>query len=328
MTERGRPYFVMEHIQGVPITDYCDRHKLTNRERLTLFTKVCEGVQQAHHKAVIHRDIKPGIVLVTIQNDQPMPKIIDFGVAKATSQKLTDQTMHTQLGALIGTPAYMSPEQAEMTGQDIDTRTDVYALGVLLYELLVGDLPFDMDELKRAGIEGIAQKIREIEPLRPSVRVTSQGEKSTQSAARRQTEIPALKRELSGDLDSYKRLERHDEVEAVYREAAETGKRALGADHPTTLAALDTLNWYQLTREPVESRNPAAALESALFVVEAGDGSEPDSFETLALAYHVTGESTKAIEFQKRAIALVPADQPDQRADLEAGLAEFEQSLH
>ena len=142
-TPHGRPYFAMEHVQGVPITEYCDRHRLTNRERLKLFQQVCAGVQHAHQKAVIHRDLKPGNVLVTIRDDQPVPKIIDFGVAKATAQKLTAQTMHTQLGVMIGTPAYMSPEQAEMTGQDIDTRTDVYALGVMLYELLVGALPFE-----------------------------------------------------------------------------------------------------------------------------------------------------------------------------------------
>jgi non-specific serine/threonine protein kinase/serine/threonine-protein kinase len=142
-TPHGRPYFVLEHVQGVPITEYCDRHRLTNRERLKLFQQVCAGVQHAHQKAVIHRDLKPGNVLVTIRDDQPVPKIIDFGVAKATAQKLTAQTMHTQLGVMIGTPAYMSPEQAEMTGQDIDTRTDVYALGVMLYELLVGALPFE-----------------------------------------------------------------------------------------------------------------------------------------------------------------------------------------
>ncbi len=126
-TDEGRPYFVMEHVAGVPITEHCDRQRLTNRERLALFLEVCEGVQHAHHKAVIHRDLKPGNVLVSIQNDRPVPKIIDFGVAKATAQKLTERTMHTQLGVMIGTPAYMSPEQAEMTSEDIDTRTDVYA---------------------------------------------------------------------------------------------------------------------------------------------------------------------------------------------------------
>jgi serine/threonine protein kinase len=147
-TETGRPYFVMEYVKGVPITEYCDTHRLNNRQRLDLFIQVCEGIQHAHQKGIIHRDIKASNVLVTIQDDRPVPKIIDFGVAKAISQRLTEKTMFTEMGQLIGTPEYMSPEQAEMTGLDIDTRTDVYSLGVLLYELLVGVLPFESQELR------------------------------------------------------------------------------------------------------------------------------------------------------------------------------------
>jgi len=200
-TPRGRPYFVMERVRGVPITDHCDRHKLSNRERIELLIRVCEGVQHAHQKAVIHRDLKPSNVLVSVQDDHAVPKIIDFGVAKATAQKLTDKTMHTQLGVLIGTPEYMSPEQAEMTGQDIDTRTDVYALGVMLYELLVGVLPFESAELREAGFEAIVRKIREDSPPRPSTRLSTLGDRSRESAMRRSTELATLRRELSGDLD-------------------------------------------------------------------------------------------------------------------------------
>ncbi|NIQ90563.1 MAG: serine/threonine protein kinase, partial [Deltaproteobacteria bacterium] len=201
-TPQGRPYFAMEHVQGVPITEHCDRHKLTNRERLELFMQVCDGVQHAHQKGVIHRDLKPSNVLVTIQDDRPVPKIIDFGVAKATAQKLTEQTMHTQLGVMIGTPDYMSPEQAELTGQDVDTRTDVYSLGVMLYELLVGALPFDMKEFEEAGLDGMVRKIREDDPPKPSTRFSTLGDDpSTASAKCRRTELPALRRELSGDLD-------------------------------------------------------------------------------------------------------------------------------
>ena len=152
VTSGGRPYFVMEPVRGVPITEHCDRHRLNLRQRLELFLKVCAGVQHAHQKAVIHRDLKPSNVLVAIRDDRPEPKIIDFGIAKATAQRLTDTTVHTQMGALIGTPAYMSPEQAERTGQDVDTRTDVYALGVILYQLLVGALPFD--DLADGGLAG------------------------------------------------------------------------------------------------------------------------------------------------------------------------------
>ena len=151
-TTDGRPYFVMEFVQGVPITEYCDTNRLTTAERLELFTQVCDGVQHAHQKGVIHRDLKPSNVLVTIQDAKPVPKIIDFGVAKAIAQRLTEQTLFTAIGEFIGTPEYMSPEQAEMTELDIDTRTDVYSLGVLLYELLVGALPFDATRAAAGGL--------------------------------------------------------------------------------------------------------------------------------------------------------------------------------
>ena len=200
-TPDGRPYFAMEYVQGVPLTEYCDRHKLTTRARLELFRKVCDGVQHAHQKAIIHRDLKPSNVLVAIQDEKPMPKIIDFGVAKATAQRLTEQTVYTELGALIGTPEYMSPEQAEMTGQNIDTRTDVYSLGVMLYEMLVGALPFEPKELRSAGFDEIRRKIREDDPPRPSTRVSSLGERSTITAKNRQTDPSRLQSQLRGDLD-------------------------------------------------------------------------------------------------------------------------------
>jgi non-specific serine/threonine protein kinase/serine/threonine-protein kinase len=249
-TPRGRPYFAMEHVQGVPITEHCDRHKLTNKQRLDLFLQVCEGVQHAHHKAVIHRDLKPSNVMVAIRDDKPVPKIIDFGVAKATAQKLTEQTMHTQLGVMIGTPAYMSPEQAEMTGQNVDTRTDVYALGVMLYELLVGALPFDMKDFRQAGLEGIVRKIREDEPPKPSTRLSTLGDESTQSAACRRTELPALKRELSGDLDwiTLKALEKD---------------RTRRYSSPKELAR--DIERY-LTDEPVLASPPSVAYRARKFV--------------------------------------------------------------
>ena len=200
-TPSGSPYFAMEYVPGTPITEHCDRQKLNVRERLELFCQVCEGVQHAHQKAIIHRDLKPGNVLVTERDGKRIPAIIDFGVAKATAQKLTEQTMFTQLGVLLGTPEYMSPEQAEMTGEDVDTRTDVYSLGVILYELLVGALPFDSTELRGAGVEGIRRMIREDDPPRPSTRVSAVGEQSTNSARARQVDLRGLRHQLKGDLD-------------------------------------------------------------------------------------------------------------------------------
>ena len=200
-TEHGRPYFVMEYVQGIPITAHCDQNRLTTPERLALFRQVCDGVQHAHQKAIIHRDLKPSNILVTIQDGKAVPKIIDFGVAKATAQSLTEKTMYTELGMLIGTPEYMSPEQAEMSGQNIDTRTDVYSLGAILYELLVGALPFDPKELRRAGFDEIRRKIREEDPPKPSTKLSTMGEASTMEAQKRRTDPTALIRQVRGDLD-------------------------------------------------------------------------------------------------------------------------------
>jgi non-specific serine/threonine protein kinase/serine/threonine-protein kinase len=168
-TPEGRPYFAMEYVQGLPITEHCDRHRLTTNERLALFQQVCDGVQHAHQKALLHRDLKPSNVLVTLQGDKAVAKIIDFGVAKATAQRLTESSLFTEMGVLVGTPEYMSPEQADLTSQDVDTRTDVYSLGVMFYELLVGALPFESRDLRRAGLENIRQMIREVEPAKPSL---------------------------------------------------------------------------------------------------------------------------------------------------------------
>jgi tetratricopeptide (TPR) repeat protein len=201
-TPEGRPFFVMEYVRGVPITEHCDRQRLTTGERLELFTQVCEGVQHAHQKGIIHRDIKPSNILVEFSGGKGLPKIIDFGVAKATEHRLTEKTLFTEIGQLVGTPEYMSPEQAEMTHQDIDTRTDVYSLGVVLYELMVGALPFDPRALREAGYDELRRRIREEEPPKPSTRIsTLEKERQATCASRRRTDPRALVRSLRGDLD-------------------------------------------------------------------------------------------------------------------------------
>jgi tetratricopeptide (TPR) repeat protein/tRNA A-37 threonylcarbamoyl transferase component Bud32 len=202
-TDKGRPYFVMELVKGIPIIRYCDQEKLATRERLDLFIKVCRAIQHAHQKGIIHRDIKPSNILVTLHDGVPVPKVIDFGIAKATGgQVLTNKTLYTAFEQFIGTPAYMSPEQAEMSGLDIDTRSDIYALGVLLYELLTGQTPFDQKELVAAGLDEMRRIIREKEPVRPSTRLSTLDDAVRTTAARRRDSEPAqLIHLLRGDLD-------------------------------------------------------------------------------------------------------------------------------
>jgi serine/threonine protein kinase len=201
-TEVGRPFFVMELVRGIKITDYCDQASLSTKERLDLFIKVCQAVQHAHQKGIIHRDIKPSNILVTLHDGVPVPKVIDFGIAKATEGRLTDATVYTQLHHFIGTPAYMSPEQAEMSGLDIDTRSDIYSLGVLLYELLAGTTPFDAKELMASGIDAMRKTIREKNPVRPSTRLATLGaHQLTTTANRRSADTTKLFHQLKGDLD-------------------------------------------------------------------------------------------------------------------------------
>ncbi len=201
-TDTGRPFFVMELVRGIPITQYCDENHLDTKARLQLFTQVCQAIQHAHQKGIIHRDIKPSNILVSVNDGLPVPKVIDFGIAKATQGDLTDKTIYTQLQQFIGTPAYMSPEQAEMSSLDIDTRSDIYSLGVLLYELLVGKTPFDSKELLESGLDQMRQTIREKEPVRPSTRLGNMAEADrTTMAKRRSAEAPRLIHLLRGDLD-------------------------------------------------------------------------------------------------------------------------------
>ena len=198
----GRPFFVMELVRGIKITDYCDQANLSTRERLELFVQICHGIQHAHHKGIIHRDIKPSNILVTLHDGVPVPKVIDFGVAKATQSRLTDLTIYTQFEQMIGTPLYMSPEQAEMSGLDIDTRSDIYSLGVLLYELLVGRTPFDPEKLLKCGQDEMRRVIREQDPPKPSTALsTMAAEVRTAVALHRHADAAQMAGLLRGDLD-------------------------------------------------------------------------------------------------------------------------------
>lgn len=200
-TERGRPYFAMELVKGVAITEYCDRHKLSIRERLELFLSVCHAIQHAHLKGIIHRDLKPSNILVGVAGDLALPKVIDFGMAKATGRALTDKTYFTEHGQLIGTPEYMSPEQAGVDSIDVDTRSDIYSLGMVLYELLTGVLPFDAESLRREGMMGLLRVIHQQEPAKPSTKVSTLGKGSSDAARLRRTGVHQLSNRLRGELD-------------------------------------------------------------------------------------------------------------------------------
>jgi len=249
-TPEGRPYVVMEYVPGLPITEHCDTHRLSTAERIELLAEVCEGVQHAHQKAVVHRDLKPSNILISTASAEPQPKIIDFGIAKATGLRLTDRTLFTAAGAVIGTPEYMSPEQADATGEDVDTRTDVYSLGVVLYQLLTGMLPFSSEDLRSGSLEELRRKLREVEPPSPSSRLSTFGEGVLEAARARGTDPVTWRRQLDSDLD------------AITLKALEKDRsRRYGT--PSELAA--DLRRY-LRREPVLARPPSRTYRVTRYV--------------------------------------------------------------
>jgi serine/threonine protein kinase len=268
-TKSGRPYFVMELVRGDPITQYCDREKLATRDRLALFQQVCQAIQHAHQKGVIHRDIKPTNVLVTVADGEPLVKVIDFGIAKATNTELTERTLFTEFRQLIGTPQYMSPEQAERSGVDIDTRSDIYSLGVLLYEILTGRTPIDPATLKSAVWDELQRMIREDEPTPPSTLLTSMGADSNLVAKARGTELSGLVTTLKGDLDwiVLKALEKdRTRRYGTASELSEDIKRFLH-DEPVTATPPSTL--YKLRKFARRNKSAiaaAAALSAALLL--------------------------------------------------------------
>ncbi len=249
-TDAGRPFFVMEYIRGVPITEYCETAKLDTKARLDLFVSVCQAIQHAHQKGIIHRDIKPSNVLVTLHDGKPVPKVIDFGIAKATNTELTQKTLFTEHRQMIGTPAYMSPEQAEMSGLDIDTRADIYSLGVLLYELLTGTTPFNPQELMSKGYAEMMRIIREQEPQKPSTRLSSLSHAGPFTASHRDVDVKKLGLLLRGDLDwivmkclAKDRTRRYETANGL---AADIGRH--------------------LRNEPVEAGPPSTAYKLSKFV--------------------------------------------------------------
>ena len=294
-TEAGRPYFVMEHVPGIPITDYCDRHTLSTGERLTLFLTVCDGIQHAHQKGIIHRDLKPSNVLVAVQDGSPVAKVIDFGVAKAVEQRLTERTLFTEFGQLLGTPEYMSPEQAEMTTLDIDTRSDIYSLGVLLYELLVGALPFERKYLRRAALAEIQRIIRTEDPATPSTRLSTLDD-AAGVARKRRTDRTSLRRQLKGDLDwiTMKALEK------------DRTRR-----YATASQLADDIGRY-LTSEPVAAGPPSATYRFGKFVRR---NRGPVTASALVLLALLAGLAVSSALY-------VRAERERQRADTQAHVAQ------
>ena len=314
-TETGRPFFVMELVRGIKITEYCDQHNLDTSQRLALFTQVCHAIQHAHQKGIIHRDIKPSNILVTLHDGVPVPKVIDFGIAKAIEGRLSELTVYTELHQFIGTPAYMSPEQAEMSGLDIDTRSDIYSLGVLLYELLTGRTPFDPKDLLQVGLDQMRRTIRETEPLRPSTRLSTMVDADLTSVAKSHSaEPPKLIHFIRGDLDwiVMKALEKD-------RTRRFETANALSADvqrflHNEPVEARPPRNFYRFRKLVRRNKTTFAAVGAVAAALVFGLG--------LSLYLYIQERAAlrRAIAAEKQAVA-AEKEQAALREEAERGLA-------
>jgi WD40 repeat protein/serine/threonine protein kinase len=318
-TATGRPYFVMELVRGIPITDFCDQSHLPVRERLELFLSVCQAVQHAHHKGIIHRDLKPTNVLVTLHDNKAVVKVIDFGIAKATGQQLTEKTLFTNFAQMIGTPLYMSPEQAQMSGLDVDTRSDIYSLGVLLYELLTGTTPFDKERLRTVGYDEIRRMIREEEPPKPSTRLSTLAQAATTASANRRSDPKRLRQLLRGELDwiVMKALEKDRNRRYDTANAFAADVQRYLADDP--VQACPPSAWYRIRKFARRNKavlTTATALAAAILVAvgsligtvtvlaESNAQTKQEQKETknaLDREKHVNDDLVKSIENEVRA---------------------------
>ncbi len=332
VTEQGRPFFAMEYVKGMPLTEYCDQTRLSLKERLKLFIPICQAVQHAHQKGIIHRDLKPSNVLICLYDGKPVPKVIDFGLAKAMYQPLTEHTLHTGHGLMIGTPLYMSPEQAEHNNLDVDTRTDIYSLGVMLYELLTGTTPLERAQFKEAAFGEILRLIKEVEPPKPSTRVSTNAQRAS-IAAQRSLESEQLGRSIRGDLDwivmkalDKERDRRYESANGLARDLERfLNQEAVEACPPSTVYRLR--KQFQKHRAAISTAAAFLLLLCAGAVVSTWQAYRAIKAERIAITAEATArqERDKALENESQAMAARTAESDARMAEERARLAESQQ---
>ncbi len=307
-TEEGHPYFSMEHVNGLSVTEYCDSQKLSISDRLGLFIQICEAVQHAHQKGIIHRDIKPSNILVASQGDRAVPKVIDFGIAKAITQPLTERTLFTEKGQLVGTPEYMSPEQVQMSAGDIDTRSDIYSLGVLLYELLTGVMPFDPQKLRESGLDDLRRIIREQDPKTPSTRLTSLGEHAQKIAESRGMNVATLAKRLHEELEWIPLKAMRKDRTRRYRSASELADDIRNYLTGIPLIAGPESRTYRLKKFVSRNRMLVTSVAAVLVVL-------------VAAVFISTAFAIK--EAQARAEALASGREAERQAQISQAVSDF-----